>query len=211
MWQRWSVVDWQQVFAQVRSCACYAGSCSSIVPTFCCTDDLQDTRYFMELICSVPAAPLPMQILALANNAGKANQVSSCKLAIADSYGSKAHKMWTCGALVCPFRCVMQVQDAPMTYAALANHRQPHLDCLAYLSQLVLHQINVSKLRLLALIYQNNMSRRSYRMSFRDPSMATSKQTYYDLSTMLLKVASTMPDGLVKTKVCCCHTMVTFA
>ena len=98
-----------------------------------------------------------------------------------------------------------------MTYAALANHRQPHLDCLAYLSQLVLYQLNVSKLPLLALIYQNNTSwrRRSYRMFFRDPSMATSKQTYYDLSTMLLKVAATMPDTLVKTKVCCCcHTMV---
>ncbi|KAL3160455.1 hypothetical protein ABBQ32_010774 [Trebouxia sp. C0010 RCD-2024] len=129
------------------------------------SDDLQDTRYFMELICSVPAEPLPMQILALASNAGKANQ------------------------------------DAQMTYAALANHRQPHLDCLAYLSQLVLYQINVSKLPLLALIYQNNMSWRSYRMFFRDPSMATSKQTYYDLSTMLLKVAATMPDTLVKTKV----------
>ncbi|DBB10688.1 TPA: hypothetical protein ACH3X3_007189 [Trebouxia sp. C0006] len=129
------------------------------------SDDLQDTRYFMELICIVPAEPLPMQILALANNAGKANQ------------------------------------DAQMTYAALTNHRQPHLDCLAYLSQLVLHQINVSKLPLLALIYQNNMSWRSYRMFFRDPSMATSKQTYYDLSTMLLKVASTMPYGLVKKKV----------
>ncbi|DBB06101.1 TPA: hypothetical protein ACH3X3_009660 [Trebouxia sp. C0006] len=165
VWQPWSVVAWQQVFAQVRSCACYAGSWSSIVPTFCCTDDLQDTRYFMELICSVPAEPLPMQILAPANNAGKANQ------------------------------------DAQMTYAALANHRQPHLDCLAYLSQLVLHQVNVSKLPLLALIYQNNMSWRSYRMFFRDPSMATSKQTYYDLSTMLLKVAATMPDTLVKTKV----------
>ena len=76
VWLPWSVVDWQQVFAQVRSCACYAGSWSSIAPTFCCTDDLQDTRYFMELICSVPAKPLPMQILALANNAGKANQVS---------------------------------------------------------------------------------------------------------------------------------------
>ncbi|KAL3155929.1 hypothetical protein ABBQ32_012927 [Trebouxia sp. C0010 RCD-2024] len=155
----------KQVFAQVRSCACYAGSWSSIVPTFCCTDDLQDTRYFMELICSVPAKPLPMQILALANNAGKANQ------------------------------------DAQMTYAALANHRQPHLDCLAYLSQLVLYQLNVSKLPLLALIHQNNTSWRSYRMFFRDPSMATSKQTYYDLSTMLLKVAATMPDTLVKTKV----------
>ncbi len=88
-----------------------------------------------------------------------------------------------------------------MTYAALANHRQPHLDCLAYLSQLILYQINVSKLPLLALIYQNNMSWRSYRMFFRDPSMATSKQTYYDMSTMLLKVAATMPDALVKTKV----------
>ena len=208
MWLLWSVVAWQQVFAQVRSCACYAGSWSSIVPTFCCTDDLQDTRYFMELICSVPAEPLPMQILALASNAGKANQVSSCKLAVADSDGSKAHKLWTCGALVRPFRCVMQLQDAQMTYAALANHRQPHLDCLAYLSQLVLYQVNVSKLPLLALIYQNNTSWRSYRMFFRDPSMATSKQTYYDLSTMLMKVAATMPDTLVKTKVCCCHTMV---
>ena len=102
----------------------------------------------------------------------------------------------------------MQLQDAQMTYAALANHRQPHLDCLAYLSQLVLYQINVSKLPLLALIYQNNMSWRSYRMFFRDPSMATSKQTYYDLFTMLMKVAATMPDTLVETKVCCCHTMV---
>ncbi|KAL3155924.1 hypothetical protein ABBQ32_012921 [Trebouxia sp. C0010 RCD-2024] len=129
------------------------------------SDDLQDTKFFMELICSVPAKPLPMQILALANNAGKANQ------------------------------------DAQMTYAALANHRQPRLDCLAYLSQLVLYQLNVSKLPLLALIYQNNTSWRSYRMFFRDPSMATSKQTYYDLSTMLLKVAATMPDTLVKTKV----------
>ncbi|DBA76442.1 TPA: hypothetical protein ACH3X2_008514 [Trebouxia sp. C0005] len=165
VWLLWSVVAWQQVFAQVRLCACYAGSWSSIVPTFCCTDDLQDTRYFMELICSVPAKPLPMQILALANNAGKANQ------------------------------------DAQMTYAALANHRQPHLDCLAYLWQLVLYQLNVSKLPLLALIYQNNTSWRSYRMFFRDPSMATSKQTYYDLSAMLLKVAATMPDALVKTKV----------
>ena len=108
VWLPWSVVAWQQVFAQVRSCACYAGSWSSIVPTFCCTDDLQDTRYFMELICSVPAEPLPMQILALASNAGKANQVTSCKLAVADSDGSKAHKLWTCGALVRPFRCVMQ-------------------------------------------------------------------------------------------------------
>ncbi|KAL3134564.1 hypothetical protein ABBQ38_006405 [Trebouxia sp. C0009 RCD-2024] len=129
------------------------------------SDDLQDTRYFTELICSVPAEPLPMQILALANNAGRANQ------------------------------------DAQMTYAALANHRQPHLDCLAYLSQLILYQINVCKLPLLALIYQNNMSWRSYRMFFRDPSMATSKQSYYDMSTMLLKVAATMPDALVKTKV----------
>ncbi len=100
-----------------------------------------------------------------------------------------------------PYSSVMQLQDAQMTYAALANHRQPHLDCLAYLSQLVLHQINVSKLPLLALIYQNNMSWRSYRLFFRDPSMATSKQTYYDLSTMLLKVAAAMPDALVKTKV----------
>ncbi|KAL3144589.1 hypothetical protein ABBQ32_004313 [Trebouxia sp. C0010 RCD-2024] len=150
---------------QVTSCPRYVGSWSSIVPIFCCKDDLQDTRYFMELICSVPAKPLPMQILALANNAGKANQ------------------------------------DAQMTYAALANHRQPHLDCLAYLSQLVLYQINVRKLPLLAWIYQNNMSWRSYRMFFRDPAMATSKQTYYDLSTTLMKVAATMPDTLVKTKV----------
>ncbi|KAL0018220.1 hypothetical protein WJX77_009772 [Trebouxia sp. C0004] len=41
------------------------------------SDDLQDTRYFMELICSVLAEPLPMQILALARNAGKANQVAA--------------------------------------------------------------------------------------------------------------------------------------
>ena len=95
-----------------------------------------------------------------------------------------------------------------MTYAALANHRLPHLDCLAYLSQLVLFQMNVCKLPLLALIYHNDMSWRSYRMFFRDPSMATSKQTYYDLSTMLLKVAATLPDALVKSKVCCCHAMV---
>ena len=36
-----------------------------------------NTRYFIKLICSVPAKALPMQILALANNAGKANQVIS--------------------------------------------------------------------------------------------------------------------------------------
>ncbi|KAL3134416.1 hypothetical protein ABBQ38_006478 [Trebouxia sp. C0009 RCD-2024] len=129
------------------------------------SDDLRDTRYFMELICSVPAEPLPMQILALASIDGKANQ------------------------------------DAQTSYAALANHRQPHLDCLAYLSHLVLYQINVSKLPLLALLYQNKMSWRPYRMFFRDHSMATSKQTYYDLSTMLMKVAATMPDTLVNTKV----------
>ena len=58
VWQPWSVVAWQQIFVHVRSCDLYAGSCSSIVPTCCCADDLQDTRYFMELICSVPAEPL---------------------------------------------------------------------------------------------------------------------------------------------------------
>ncbi|KAL3154758.1 hypothetical protein ABBQ38_011304 [Trebouxia sp. C0009 RCD-2024] len=118
---------------QVGLCVAAMVSCGTMAGYR--SDDLQDTRYFMELICSVPAEPLPMQILALANNAGKANQ------------------------------------------------------------------INVNKLPLLTLIYQNNMSWRSYRMFFRDPSMATSKQTYYNLSTMLLKVAATMPDTLVKTKV----------
>ena len=100
----------------------------------------------------------------------------------------------------------MSLQDAQMTYAALANHRLPHLDCLAYLSQLVLFQMNVCKVPLLALIYHNDMSWRSYRMFFQDPSMATSKQIYYD--TMLLKIAATLPDALVKSKVCCCHTTV---
>ena len=57
-----------------------------VVLTLCCTDDLQDTRYFMELICSVPAEPLPMQMLALANNASKANQVSSLQTLVADTY-----------------------------------------------------------------------------------------------------------------------------
>ena len=70
---------------------------------------------------------------------------------------------------------VVQMQDAQMNYAALAHHRQPHYNCLAYLSQLVLYQLNVSKLPLLALIHQNNTSWRSYRMFFGDPSMATSK------------------------------------
>ena len=50
-----------------------------------------------------------------------------------------------------------------MTYAALTNHRLPHLDCLAYFSQLVLFQMNVCKLPLLALIYHNDMSWRSYK------------------------------------------------
>ena len=40
----------------------------------------------MELICGVPAKPLPMQILALANNAGKANQVSSLQSSVAETY-----------------------------------------------------------------------------------------------------------------------------
>ena len=70
---------------------------------------------------------------------------------------------------------VVKVQDAQTTYAAL---RQLHLDCLAYFWQLVLYQLNVSKLPLLALIHQNNMSWRSYRIFFWDFSMATSKQTY---------------------------------
>ena len=57
-------------------------------PTCCCTDDLQDTRYFMELVSSVPAKPLPMQILAMAHNAGKANQVSSCRATASDPHCS---------------------------------------------------------------------------------------------------------------------------
>ncbi|KAK9805509.1 hypothetical protein WJX72_002098 [[Myrmecia] bisecta] len=38
------------------------------------SDDLQDTRYFLELVASVPAEPLAMQVLAIAHNGGKANQ-----------------------------------------------------------------------------------------------------------------------------------------
>ncbi len=38
----------------------------------------------MELVGSVPAEPLPMQILAMAHNAGKANQVSSCRTTAAE-------------------------------------------------------------------------------------------------------------------------------
>ncbi|KAK9823177.1 hypothetical protein WJX72_000856 [[Myrmecia] bisecta] len=71
------------------------------------SDDLQDTRYFLELVATVPAEPLPMQVLAIAHNGGKANQ------------------------------------DGQTTYAALANHKQPLLDCLSYLGQHILHQINV--------------------------------------------------------------------
>ena len=126
MWLLWSVVAWQQVFAQVRLCACYAGSWSSIVPTLCCTDDLQDTRYFMELICSVPAKPFPMQILALANNAGKANQVSSLQTSVADTYGFQGSPP----VMTHFYNAIVQTQDAQMTYAALANHRQPHLRLL---------------------------------------------------------------------------------
>ena len=158
----------------------------------------------MGSICSVPAKPLPMQILALANNAGKANQVSMCKVALADV--PMAPRLPTCDVaplrvLTCLHNAGMQMQYAQMTYAALAYHRQPHLDCLAYLSQLTLYQNNVSKLPLLALIYQNNISWRSCRMFLRDPSIAMNKQRYYDMSTVLLKVATTMPDALVKTKV----------
>ncbi|KAK9830084.1 hypothetical protein WJX72_009688 [[Myrmecia] bisecta] len=74
------------------------------------SDDLQDTRYFMELVATVPAEPLPMQVLAIAHNGGKANQ------------------------------------DGQTT-------------------------------------------------------TATSKQTYYDMSSMLLKVIATMRNPLVKTKI----------
>ncbi|KAK9807026.1 hypothetical protein WJX72_010974 [[Myrmecia] bisecta] len=129
------------------------------------SDDLQDTRYFMELVATVPAVPLPMQVLAIAHNGGKANQ------------------------------------DGQTTYAALANHKQPQLDSLSYLAQHILHQINVSKLPLLQLIFNGDTSWRSYRMFLRDPSTATSKQTYYDVSTMLLKVIATMSNPLVKTKI----------
>ena len=101
----------------------------------------------MELICSVPAKPLPMQILALANNAGKANQVSSLQTSDADTYGFQGSPP----VMTHFYNAVVQMQDAQMTYyAALANHRQPYLDCLAYLLQLVLYQLNVSKLPLLA-------------------------------------------------------------
>ena len=80
----------------------------------------------MELICSVPAEPLPMQILALAKNAGKANQVSNCKAALADA--PMAPRLTTCVATAVRvfYNAVMQTQDAQMAYAALANHRQPH-------------------------------------------------------------------------------------
>ncbi|KAK9815781.1 hypothetical protein WJX72_009347 [[Myrmecia] bisecta] len=89
------------------------------------SDDLQDTRYFMELVATVPAEPLPMQVLAIAHNGGKANQ------------------------------------DGQTTYAALANHKQPLLDCLSYLAQHILHQINVSRLPLLQLIFKGDTSWRS--------------------------------------------------
>ncbi|KAL3154348.1 hypothetical protein ABBQ32_013828 [Trebouxia sp. C0010 RCD-2024] len=124
------------------------------------SDDLQDTRYFMELNCSVRAEPLPMQILALASNAGKANQ------------------------------------DAQMTYAALANHRQPHLDCLAYLSQLVLYQINVSKLPLLE---QHELALLPDVLS--GPLNGDKQTDLLRLVHYVLKVAATMPDTFVKTKV----------
>ena len=45
----------------------------------------------MELVCSIRAEPLPMQILALANNAGKANQVCDCQLETSHQYSSKPH------------------------------------------------------------------------------------------------------------------------
>ncbi|KAK9828693.1 hypothetical protein WJX72_001559 [[Myrmecia] bisecta] len=144
---------------------CVAAMVSVSLTAGCRSDDLQDTRYFMELVATVPAEPLPMQVLALAHNGGKANQ------------------------------------DGQTTYAALANHKQPLLDCLSYLGQHILHQINISRLPLLQLIAKGDTSWRSYRMFLRDPSTATSKQSYYDMSTMLLKVIATMTDPLVKTKV----------
>ncbi|DBA96412.1 TPA: hypothetical protein ACH3X1_015308 [Trebouxia sp. C0004] len=150
------------VTSRAKTATAEARQCEEADPS--CSASTLSNKEYASLLDAAMRFP-DKQILALANNAGKANQ------------------------------------DAQMTYAALANHRQPHLDCLAYLSQLILYQINVSKLPLLALIYQNNMSWRSYRMFFQDPFMATSKQSYYDLSTMLLKVAATMPDTLVKTKV----------
>ncbi|DBA70891.1 TPA: hypothetical protein ACH3X2_011339 [Trebouxia sp. C0005] len=88
-----SLLDAAMRFPDKQVGLCVAAMASCGLAAGFRSDDLQDTRYFMELICSVPAEPLPMQILALANNAGKANQ------------------------------------DAQMTYAALANHRQPHLNC----------------------------------------------------------------------------------
>ena len=154
----------------------------------------------MELVCSVHAEPLPMQILALANNAGKANQVCDCQLESSHRYSSMPHHIYDC-LLTCH-----DIAGCSNDLCRIGKPLVPHLDCLAYLSQLVLLQMNVCKLPLLVLIYHNDMSWRSYRMFFRDPSMATSKQTYYDISTMLLKVAATLPDAL-KSKVCCCHTM----
>ena len=94
-----------------------------------------------------------------------------------------------------------------MTYATLANHRQPHLDCLAYLSQLVLYQINFQQAPA-AGIDTPEQHELAFLPDVLSGPLNGNKQTYYDLSTMLMKVAATMPDTLVKTKVCCCHTVV---
>ena len=50
----------------------------------------------MELVCSVHAEPLPMQILALANNAGKANQVCDYQPEPLHGYSSMLHHIYDC-------------------------------------------------------------------------------------------------------------------
>ena len=98
-----SAVAGQQVLLRSGHVLAMLAFWSSIVPTFCCTDDLQDTRYFMELICSVPAEPLPMQILTLANNAGKANRVMPLTLFKALNTMSFA-VLRACPGVVCRFQ-----------------------------------------------------------------------------------------------------------
>ena len=93
------------------------------------------------------------------------------------------------------------LQDGQTTYGALASHKQPMLDSLVYLGQHILYQLNITGIPLLQLIFQNDTSWRSYRVFHRDPSTAQDKQSYYDLSTMLLRVLATLRDPLVKVKV----------
>ena len=115
----------------------------------------------------------------------------------------KAHHLYAPPVMTRLYNTVMQMQDAQMTYAALANHRQPHLDCLAFLLQLVLYQqapaagIDIPEHHELALLADILLR----------PLNSDKRTDLLRLVHCVVEGRSNHADTLVKAKVCC-HTIV---